>query len=769
MKIINHNILIVLKRFKTSYILSVIGLALAYSVFYMTVVQAHFDISFNRNFEKANSIFLYSRIVPGADGSLRLCANTNTIEPRVIAERYPEIINFCFLVWGSHPFEVRDEQAGEIQKRFYLPLTQASIGFIDMFRPVVLFGDIEQAFAPGRVMLTESIAKKMFGSNNPVGEVIFWWGMPLTVGAICADFPDNSSLRNGVFKYEPERSHSIWGYTTYFELAQTNRSRLLQRMNEEQYVQTMIGTPGREHETWQFQLTALSDVHLSAKGEGNLITLIALLSIGILLLVVSYINFFNFSIAMAPIRVKNINIRKILGESPFMLRLSIIMEIVFISLIAFLLSTLIISLFNATTVIFFRADASILENLEVLLFVGAVSVLSGFVAGIYPAFYTTSFNPAMALSGSFSQSQHSKWLRNALISVQFTVAIFLIITTLFVKIQYDYVLSKDRGIQTENVLFFNTEFGRTVVKDFMAELKRNPHIVDVTTGAHFPGQEVMRIYDKPFRDLRVRATIWSVTPNFFDFFGIQVTEGRWVRENEFGKAVLNQTFQRQHGFENDIIGERIFNDNEIIGIVEDFNFHSLHSNIESLVFISTSNLNDYNWVFVKTNGVSTARDIETIQNTWRQFNHTPIEVRSLTTTIQSLYEEERNTANLIFISGIIAIIVAIIGLYGLILLNAKSKRKSIAIRKIHGASATEIIMMLNRNLLVQFAVSYLIAFPLAYYAVRRWLESFAYQTPVHWWVFVLGGFIVLVISLLTVSWESYKAASANPIQGIKYE
>ena len=292
MEIIIKNFILVLRRFGAPGVLAVIGLAISYSVFYMVVVQSFFDLRFDRNFEKADSIFFYSRIMPNRSGdSWRV--QTNTIEPRECAEKYPEIINFCYLSQYDAMFNIIDEETGNVH---YLieDVTFASIGFIDMFKPKILYGDVSRAFTPEHAMLTESTAKKLFGNKNPIGEIIdfkhTWYGnQTLSVAAVCDDFPDNCSLKNGIYAYQQERERSEWGYATYFEIDPSNCVRLLEKLNEEQEITKLSG---RENETWQFELTALPKVHLwfPAKGTGNPVTVIALLTIGIMLLVVSYIN-----------------------------------------------------------------------------------------------------------------------------------------------------------------------------------------------------------------------------------------------------------------------------------------------------------------------------------------------------------------------------------------------------------------------------------------------------------------------------------------------
>jgi putative ABC transport system permease protein len=713
---------------------------------------------------------LYSRLIPGSE-TFRTA--TNAIEPRELAARYPEVKNFCYLDQSAdNDVNIKDSTGNEYHG---ITVTHTSTGFIDIFTPEILFGDVKQAFTPGKTMLTASIARKIFGNADPLGKVLYYWNQPVTVTAICADFPENCSMKNGVYFYQHETHRNNWGYTTYLKINPKDREKLLKTLNEDKYLQR----ESNMDKNWRFELTALPDVYLRfpAKGEGNLTTIVSLLAIGILLLIISYINFLNFSIAMAPVRIKSFNIRRIFGESPAVLKISIIMESIFLSLIAFFVSILIINFLNTGAVkYFFRADLAIFHNLKLMITVGVISLLTGFLAGIYPAFYVTSFKPAMALSGSFLISGRTRWLKNILIGTQFVAAIFLIIVTLFIKIQYDYMQNKNWGIHTENILYINTERIRNNVENLTAELKKNPNIVDLTGASVFPGKTSMRTTGTMFEETNISVSTWFVEPNFLDFFGINVINGRKFEENdEYDdyKVIFNQAFLKKYGFNNDIIGKTL-EGNEIIGIAEDFNFKSLQEYINPLAIYSITKKdinykNHYNYAFVKTMGVNTSQTIDFIRDTWKKFSNEPVDVLFLDKTLADLYKKENNLAKLVSTCGAIAIIVAIMGLYGLILFNAKSKRKNIAIRKINGATKHEIVMMLNHDLLIQFVIAYVISVPIAGYVVNRWLEGFAYKTPMYWWVFILGGLIVLIISLITVSWESYKAASANPIEGIKTE
>jgi putative ABC transport system permease protein len=739
----------------------------------------YYDFSYDRNFKKSDSIFLYSRIIPDAEFFRTVVTVT---ESQKLAATYPEVKKSCYLWTQYETFDIEDESRKEQSIQLSSNYVSED-GFADMFTPEILVGDIHQAFIEGNALLTKNAAKEIFGDINPIGKIFFRHNsdQPITVAAVCKDFPDNCSLKNGVYLYQTEQyPMAQWAYITYLKIDPENKTGLLKKLNSDQFMQK--GTK-REEQIWQYELTALPDIHLGfpVLGEGSLTTTLSLLAIGIFLLIIGYTNFLSFSIAMAPLRVKGFNIRRILGESSWALKLSIVMEAVFLALIAFAVSLFIIGFLNSGVIKdFFRADLSLSKNWILLFYTGGICMFSGFVAGIYPAFYATSFNPAMALSGSFSGSKRVQWLKNALIVVQFVMAIFLITITLFVERQHDYLRNKNWGINTENVLYLNTAPIMFEVDNFITELKRNPDIVDLTYGQYVPGDENIQGWGRNYNGKEILMNVWPVKSDFFAFFGINLIDGQGfsAEGNNTNKMIFNETFLKEYEFNN--LTGTIFKDTdqnvdfEIAGIVEDFNFKSLRDRINPLAFISVDNMiyggsGGRRWTFVRTNGSNTLKAIDYIRDTWKKFSNEPVEVLSLDETLGSLYEEENNLAKLVSTCGIIAIIVAIMGVYGLILFNAKSKRKTIALHKVHGASKSEVILMLNHNLIVQFVVAYIIAVPPAYYVVNRWLEGFAYKTPIHWWVFILGGLIVFLISLATVSWQSYRAASINPIDGIKSE
>jgi putative ABC transport system permease protein len=403
-------------------------------------------------------------------------------------------------------------------------------------------------------------------------------------------------------------------------------------------------------------------------------------------------------------------------------------------------------------------------------------LIMGFVAGIYPAVYSTAFKPAMAINGSFASSTGSKMLRNTLIVIQFVSAVILVTVSGFIKLQHDYMQDKSWGIRKENVVYLPVRY-LTDSWAFETELRKNPDIFDATYTEFLPGASQMMSWTIKLEDREVGMVVWPVGYNFLQFFGINLTEGSDFEKSDSrrnGKIILNHTFVKKHDFADiNITGKEMnvafANDRcEIKGIMEDFNFESLRESIRPIAFVMGKQWNRRTGIMlVKINGQNTAKTLDYMQGLCKQFSSEPIEITFLEDTLHQLYRQENNLAKLISIFGLITILVTVMGVYGLILFNVKSKRKTVAIHKINGASITDVIMMLNRGFIIRFAIAYIIAVPLSYIIVSRWLENFAYKTPIYWEMFFAGGLLVFVITVLTISYQSYKAAAANPVEGIK--
>lgn len=773
MKLIFKNILFVLKRFKTSSMLNILGLSVAFAVFILTMILVHYDFSYDRHFEKANSIYYFTRF-QHADG-IRL-PTINMPLAEAMAGKIPEIKNYCLLrISGQTAFDIRDKD-GNVTV-FEHDLTQVSPGFPDVFTLRITAGNAAEALdSDGKALIPESLAEKMF-KDDPIGQAISDRHSQKTyiVAAVYKDFPKNSSIKNDIYTYMPEEAPNNWSFRGYFDLSPSDYDAVIAKLNNKAFLEETA--PGLLAGGFQVdsELTPLTRVHLHLKGigGGNIDTTLSLLAVGILILLIAFINFTNFAIAMAPSRVRNINIHKVLGVGKNRLRTAIASEGVFFSAAAFLLALVYLHFFKGSSLTsIFPADLTLTGNWLIIGIIGAGMLLLSFAIGIYPATYVTSFSEATALKGSFALSPKGVRLRNVLITLQFTAAIALIIIASFIKIQHDYMQHYSWGMERENIVYLPAAGLKTDVKTFGEELKKDPRITDYTSSLHLPGH-MGNSWSFEFEDRYISyIAAWLVAPNFLDFFGIKVIAGEEsLKANQSRKKmILNREFLKTYGFDESIAGKEFPTyEGAIIAIAEDVNFESLHEPLRPMGFYITNNEEYINFIYLKITGGNTPETINRIRDTWAAFSDDDFNLNFLDRTLDDLYKRESNMARLIGLFGLITVIIAMMGIYGLITFNIRYKVKEIGIRKVNGANEKEIVWMLNRELLIQLGIAFIIACLLAYYVIIQWLNGFAYKSPVYWWIFPLAALSVLLVSAVTVGWQSWKAATMNPVDALKNE
>jgi len=783
MKAIFRNFFFVLKRFKTSSILNILGLSVAFAVFAITLTQVHYDLSFDRNFKNADDIYFFSQLYSSGDRG----TNMPTTMGKEIQSKFPEVKSYCLINPNvSSELLVDIINSKGIKQKFSTKVTPVTAGFLDVFTPEIVKGSTKDLFAgQGRAMITESTAHKLFGDENPIGKTIHYHFSKtfynnqktnlVTVMAVCTDFPKNCSIENGIYTLLPDDEPSNYNYSGYFVVNKSGYTKLLSQLNSEKFFGKERWLEMQKSEKKAtVELTPLNKAHFDLE-KGRLTTTLSLLAIGILTLIIAYINFLNFSIAISPARVKGLNIHKIIGASPLKLKLTLASEAALFSLLSFILALFYISFLKETFISdYFSADMSLSANKPLLMGIGFVSLLFGLLFGWYPARYIVSFQPAVALKGAFAMSVRSVRLRNTLITIQFIAAITLIIVALFIQVQNNFMLHRSWGIQKENIVYVPYGQLKIDMHTFGEELKRDPRILDYTASQFIPGGVGMS-WGRDFEGKVVEAWIWPVQVNFLKFFGVKMSDGRDFQDaDSTGKKntiIFNENFVTKHQLKN-ILGKSFPGfgiDLTVVGIAKNTNYSSLRDSIRPLGFAVLGNY-PMNWFFIKLSGNDVPGAIESIKKTWEKYSDEDFDIKFLDATIMDkLYKNETNLAKLISMFGLITILIAIMGVYGLVVFNTRYKSKEIAIRKVNGASIKEIILMLNRTVLIQLSIAFVVAVPLSYYIVHRWLQQFAYKIPIYWWIFLLAGLLVFVITVVTVSWQSRKAATANPVDAIKNE
>lgn len=765
-----------LKRNKLAFVLNVVGLSVAFTVLTVIAFQVWYEFGYDRSYKDGDRIYQMEYYDKAAT-EYRNCICVPAVE--AIGKNLPDIEAYC-MVWigWDQVFSMTDVQGNKIEYRE--PFCKVTPGFFDVFSPEIIAGDPKTCLdGEYSVALPESIAKKFFGNGPALGKNMNLNGTPLTVTLVYKDFPENSSVRNDILYRLEDETWSEWSYVPYFKLA----SGVLPEEVAEKIGK--LDMPGMDkedqlvfQERMDFYLTPVKDLYFKAKTieslKGNLNTTWSLIAIAVLIIGIAYVNFINFSTALAPVRIKRINTQKVMGAMQGQLRRAIVVESVMLSLMAFGLSFVWTSLFKASPAAdFFTADLSFGMNTGILLAVAAMAVVLGAIAGIYPALYTTSFPPALVLKGTFALTPKGIRLRNALLLFQFITTIVLITVAVFIKLQHTYMQNMNLGFDRENIVYVNFQSEiRKQLTAFENELRTRPEILDFTTTLFLPGQVGMG-WGREFDGQRVQFYAWPVAHNFLRFFNIPIAEGRdFFAHNEKGvnKIIFNRKFIDKFGIK-EAVGKEVGcfqNMAQVVGVSENINFRSVREDIEPMAFVCGDDQGT-KYGLIKVSGVRLPETIAYIQKTYRQFSAEGGEVRFLDETMDQMYRKEANFAKLISIFGLITILISLMGIYGLILFNSRFKVKEIGIRKVNGATEAQMLILLNKGFLKLILWSFVIAVPVAWYIVRAWLAAFPYRTTLYWWVFLLAGMMTLLITVLTVSYQSWKAASINPVNTLKNE
>lgn len=773
-----RNFLKVLMRFQGASILNIAGLSVAFAVFIAILIQVDYEYSYNASFPKADHIY---RLQTKRVGNL-----SSPMIPlplfEIIRSEIPELANSCIIgkPFSTVSFTVANPEQDNVF--FEEGPAFADTNIVTVFDLEVIAGDYRKALStPDHVFLPWSLAQKFFGGVEAVGKTLLYNGTKeFTVAAVYRDVPSNSLFQNCIYSvaFSSGDQWMQWNYDTYYVLPEGIDIKILvDKLYALDNVIALNSSREKVMASLQLEFYPLKDIYFAdirhwGEPSGNRAMTHILFLIGVIVLVVAVVNFINFSTALAPSRIKSLNTQKTFGATDRMLRRSIISEAVIISFLSFGLGTLLCYLLSYTSVqTIVSASLNPFEYGDLLTGIAGVSLLVGILAGCYPAFYMTSFPPAVVLKGSQALSPRGIFLRNTLVVFQYIVAIVLIIGVLFIGRQLDTMKNRPWGIEKEHVVFLKAN--RDIAEKravLINELKQNPAITDVTFASERIGNVDMQHWFFGAmiegQEMEIECDVSMVAPNFLNFFGIQVIEGDSFITTQDSVVMVNETFKTTYGF--DPMG-KVVGGMKVGRILKDFNLLPMQQKIRPLLFAVNEDWAG-NYFYIKINDAFRADAIKHIRHTLRDLSpNYGGDILFLDDHLNGLYQTEERLGSLVNIFGFATILIALMGVYGLVLFNAKFKAKEIGVRKVSGATNWQMVFFINRNFVWMVGLSFLIACPLAWYALSVWLDGFAYKTSLSVWVFLLAGLIILSITLLTISWQCWKSANANPVEVLKNE
>jgi len=708
---------------------------------------------------------------------------------------FPEVEEVASLVANSSR-TVRHE--GEFIQQTGVVFADPEIFEVFTFR--FLAGNPGSALAaPNSVVLTRETALKYFGSTDIAGNSIeLDDGRLLEVTAVVDDWPKQSHL--GFTWIEPlsavswlnEQRRSQWhsaSVHTYFLLQEGQRIDALQEKLDS-YVQENVVAEGSPFDTpgnyTRFHGQPLTEIHLYSRsvygmdGGGDIRYVLIFSVVGFFILMLASINFINLTTARSLKRMREIGLRKVLGSvRPQLIRQFLAESFLYVTIAvigAVVISELWLPLFSDLAAKDLNPDY--MGNPLILLALATLTIFVGLFAGGYPAFYLSSILPVKALKEQPGDKPGSNRFRNVLVVIQFCVSIILIIGTLVIQRQLDFMQNRQLGFDSEQVVVLNGTGALQGKHDtFISELEKIPGVVTASATGALPGynfDSTLFLLEQPANYDQTSLSYTLADYNFADALGLKIKEGRnFSREfsTDSTAFLINETAARVIGWDNPV-GKTINSGGNaagrVIGVVEDFHFESLHSEIKPLIIPFIRWTPQY--IAVRLEPGLASEYLASIQETWEAFvPQRPFDFAFLDQSLQRWYENEIRIAKLFRIFTVLTLFIACLGLFGLAAYAAERRTKEIGVRKVLGATVGNIVARLNREFLMLVLIGFLVATPIAWYAMNRWLADFAYRIELGPGIFAIAGSAALVIALLTVSWQSVKAAVANPVDSLRSE
>lgn len=512
--------------------------------------------------------------------------------------------------------------------------------------------------------------------------------------------------------------------------------------------------------------------------KGHRETNYVLLGIAFLILFIAGINFTNLTTSLIPLRLKTINTHRVLGCSIYKLQAISLIESIVICLISYILALFIVNDLSYTPIVnWVDADIRLSQYKGLILLTALIAILTGCLAGLYPAIRSTSYAPALVLKGSFGLSPKGKKVRVALIGFQYTVSIALIIVTLFMGLQNHFMTSSEQlGFNKDQVAIVNLtpEIYAKHKPQYIQKLKDYPGIEDVAFSVYELSKEddMIDLEYARHEDKDVFFKVFYASENFLSVMDIQVEEGRDFTREDLNKAqsdyIINPAAERDFHLHP---GDR-FNDRTVLGVSKDFRFNSCRIASSPFVFALNNDIPNPKLVsYIRFNSKTNLQEaVAHVRETLKEIDPTfPFEISFYNTILNNLYQKEQTLGKLISLFGIMAILISIVGVFGLVLFETQYRRKEIGIRKINGATTGQILLMFNKTYIRIVSVCFIISIPIAWMGTQQWLENFAYKTPLHLWVFIVAFLIILSVTIGTVTFRNWQAANENPVNSVKSE
>lgn len=755
-----------LLRYKNSTILNIIGLSCAFATFIIISMQIRYDITYDRHNENYDSIYQLT-IKDTTKESLSTMINRQL--PIKIKESSPYIE---FLTVVNIAGDCRLTILGESEKEnnvIIQDIVKCEEYITDIFSFNFIDGDKSALKDKYNLIVSEKFVKRWYGNSSAFGKKILWNNTMMTIAATFETLPKNGTINGDVFCNVSDQSintPSEWSFIPYIKLKAN--------CSESDFEENIIKDIGQGNRAQYIDTIPMSKIRSIINGyDTNYIYIMMLIALSIVVL--AAINFINFATSMVPLKIKGINLRKVVGAKNSELRANVIFESIILAGISFIIALIAVELFKDSSFSYFISDVSWATNKIVYLIAFVIMLFTGIISGLYPAFYSTSFHPALVLKSSYAASASGIRFRKTLIGFQFFIALSFIAITIFIQLQHNYLINRDGGYIKEGIIHVSHDWTYDGHEELRNELLKSPQIKDITfSRSPFGNETSMMGWSRAYANGYMSISVMPVSHNFLDFFEIKIDSGRGFmasdEQAENGYFIMNKTAMEKYELR---VGEKVAGHTQeptdIIGVCEDVHISNMRITIQPYAFyiFGKHPWGNLSHAYIKVSG-DPKQIIEHIRSSYIKTDPdvTP-EINYLTAELEEAYGEANTTKQIMMSFSLIAIIIALVGVFGLVSFDTKFRRKEVGLRRINGATINDILSMFSTAYVKIVLISFVLSVPIVYFVISKWLELFPYKIGIYWWVFALALAMVLILTVTISIVQTIRIAKENPVNAIQ--
>jgi putative ABC transport system permease protein len=768
-------------RNKIYSFINIAGLAVGMTSFILISLWVQDELSYDGFHENIDNLYRVVDYEKYSNGEEIFFSQNSALLGPILKSKYPEIIDFTrFRRGNSQIVNYKDKSFNQDGIVFADP------SIFDLFSFEIVNGNKGTILSdPYSIAITEDIAIKYFGNEDPIGKTLqLDKRFDFNVSAIIKNSPSNSHFQFDIiipfttineFGYQIDTWRN-WAYATYVLLDKNADHEIVSEKIKNAIIEnaeSMSATISLQH---------LSEIHLKSShiwglgGEGDMKYVYIFSAIAIFILLTACFNFMNLATARSSKRAKEVGLRKVIGAERKEIILQFLLESFIISLVALLISGLVVELllpyFNELSEK--ELQFTVIGNRHLIIIILSTILCTGLISGLYPALFLSSFQPVKVLKGVFKTGKQGSNFRRVLVTIQFILTISLIFGTLVINRQLNFIRNQKLGFNKDNIvsisLQYNLQSKAELIKN---ELKQNSELLMISTATATPNRmrasRLFSEWDGRNPDEQFLAYFLYTDDNYVELFDLEMKHGRYFSNNfstDNSAIVINETAAKAMGMDEPV--GKLVDGSEIIGVIKDYHFQSLHEKIIPQMFYHSTEEPKFLLVKLASNNIS--KSLSSLENSWSAINPGyPLDFQFVDEHQQQMYNADLKVEKIINTFTILALFIACLGLFGLTSFVAEQRKKEIGVRKVLGASIAGILILLNKEFTKWIIIANIIAWPIAYYGMEKWLQSFAYRIEINLWFYLIAGGVVLIISFTTVSIQTIKAAVANPVDSLRNE